>query len=133
MNKLIPFGERILVKRKTVGEKVGKIVLPEDVAERATDLAVVTFIPEASLVDDRILEMAPNIVEALVQKSSEGDSDALIALLRLGEFCKLRSIKVGDEVMISKYVGVDFHETGSNEQLTLVNMSDIIGLVVKNV
>lgn len=131
MNKLIPFGERILVKRKTIGGQVGKIVLPEDVAERATDLAVVVYIPEASLADERVLDSASDIIEALVKKCSEGDSNALIALLRLGEFCKLRSIKVGDECMISKYVGVDFHEKGSNEQLTLVNMSDIIGLVVK--
>lgn len=131
MERMIPFGERILVKRKVVGEKVGRIVLPEDVAERATDLATVVFIPEASLADEKILENAPAMIEALTKKVLTGDSDAMIALLRLGEFCKLRSIEVGDEVMISKYVGVDYHETGSQEQLTLVNLSDVIGLVVK--
>ncbi|MCK9370584.1 hypothetical protein M0R04_11800 [Candidatus Dojkabacteria bacterium] len=131
MSQIIPFGERILVKRKTIGAKAGNIILPENVAERATDLAVVKFVPEASLADEKILSNAPVIISSLVNKSSEGDSEALIALLRLGEFCKLRSIKVGDEVMISRYVGVEFHESGSNEQLTLVNMSDIIGLIVK--
>jgi hypothetical protein len=33
--------------------------------------------------------------------------------------------------MISKYVGITFNETGSTEEITLVNLSDIIGLVVK--
>ena len=131
-SRIIPFGDRILVRRKKVGEKAGSILLPQEVQERATDLAVVVHIPEATFADSQILENADNIISALIQKSSNGDSDALIALLRLTEFCKLRSIKVGDSIMISKYVGTEFHETGSNEDLTLVKLEDVIGLVVSN-
>jgi co-chaperonin GroES (HSP10) len=132
MPKLIPFGERILVKRKTVGEKAGSIYLPEEVQERATDLAVVVHVPENTFADDRILEDASTIVNSLVVKAGEGNPDALNALLKLNEFCKLKSIQVGDEIMIQKYVGTTFVETGSTEELTLVLLSDVIGLVVKN-
>ena len=132
MNKLIPFGDRILVKRKVVGEKVGSIILPDSVSERATDLAVVTHVPENTFADKQIIDNADKIIKALTKKSIEGDSDALISLLRMNEFVKLKTIQEGDEVMISKYVGVSFNETGSREELTLVSISDVIGLVVKN-
>lgn len=129
--KLIPFGDRILVKRKTVGEKVGSIHLPENIQERATDLATVVFLPENSFADVAILNSAERVITALTRKAEEGDSDALIALLRLNEFCKLKSIQVGDTVLISKYVGTDFHETGQQEYSTLVNLQDIIGVVIE--
>ncbi len=131
MPRLIPFGDRVLVKRKTVGEKAGNIYLPENVQERATDLAVVQFIPEMSFADKQLLDSSERIIPSLVKEAVKGHSDALIALLRLNEFCKLKEIKVGDIVMISKYVGTDFHETGSNEDLTLVKLEDIIGVVAR--
>lgn len=131
MPNILPFGDRILVKRKVVGEKAGTIFLPEDIKERATDLAIVTHVPELSFADQQILEKSDEIIKSLSDKAVNGDSDALITLLRFNEFCKYKSIKVGDEVFISKYVGTDFHETGREEQLTLVKIEDIIGLVVK--
>lgn len=131
MPKLIPFGDRILCKRKQVGEKAGSIFLPDDVKDRATDLAIVTHIPELSFADQQILGNADKIIAELTEKSKQGDSEALITLLRLNEFCRWKSIQVGDEVMLSKYVGTDYHETGSQDDLTLVKIEDIIGLVVK--
>ena len=132
MPHLIPFGDRILVKRKTIGEKAGSIFLPDEIKERATDLAVVTHTPENTFADEEILKNTESIIIALTRESINGDPDALIALLRLNEFCKLKSIQIGDEVMISKYVGTDFHETGKQEYLTLVNLSDIIGVIMKD-
>ena len=132
MPKLIPFGERILVRRKQIGEKVGSIVLPQEVSERATDLAEVVYLPEDTFADQEILSNANDIINALIDKSSTGDSDALISLLRLSEFCRLKSIKVGDTILISKYVGTDFHRTGEQDYLTIVNLSDIMGLVVRD-
>jgi co-chaperonin GroES (HSP10) len=130
--KIIPFGEKILVRRRLVGEKAGSLYLPDEVKERATDLADVVYIPDFTFSDKKILDNSEKIVEALTEKSTQGDSDALIALLRINEFVKLKSIKSGDRVFISKYVGVDFFESGKREQLTLVNLVDIIGLVVDN-
>lgn len=131
MPSIIPFGDRILVKRKVVGEKAGSILLPDSVSERATDLAVVVHIPENSFADTQILESAEEVIKALTDKAKSGDSDALITLLRLNEFCRWKSIQVGDEIFISKYVGTDFHESGNTETLTLLKIEDIIGLVVK--
>ena len=132
MPKLIPFGERILVKRKQIGSQIGSIVLPDEVKERSTDLAIVTHIPEMSFADKQLIENADKIIESLTKKASEGNSDALDSLIKFNEFCKLHSIQVGDEVFISKYVGTEFHETGKEEVLTLVLLSDVIGLVVKS-
>lgn len=132
MPNIIPFGDRVLVKRKVVGEKVGKIFLPDSVSKRATDLAVVVHIPENSSADTAILESAEEVVKALTEKAKSGDSEALITLLRLNEFCRWKSIQVGDEVFISQYVGTTFIEKGSTEELTIVKVDDIIGLVVKD-
>ena len=131
MPNVVPFGDRILVKRKTIGEKAGSIYLPDEVKERATDLAEVVYIPEMSFADSAILQNAETIVAQLSKKASDGDSEALVTLLRLNEFCRWKSIQPGDKVMISKYVGIDFNETGSKETLTLVLLSDIIGLVAE--
>lgn len=131
MSRIIPFGDRILVKRKTVGEKAGSIFLPEDVQERPTDLAVVVHVPELSFTDRDILANAEEIVEALTKKAREGDSNAITSLMSLNEFCRWKSIQPGDEVMIGKYVGTTFIEKGKAEELTLVLLSDIIGLVIK--
>ena len=64
-----------------------------------------------------------------MEKSLDGDSDAIIALLRLNEYTKIKSVKVGDTVLISEYVGTDFHTKESTQSLTLVAISDIIGVV----
>ena len=131
MSKVIPFGDRILVKRRKIGEKAGSIIMPDQVKERDTDLAEVIYIPELTFSDKEILDNAEQIVKALTEKAIAGNDKALIALLRINEFVKMKSIKVGDGVLISKYVGVTLHETGETEDLTLVNSSDVIGLVMK--
>jgi len=132
MPKVIPFGDRMLVKRRKVGEKAGSIFLPDEAKERPTDLADVIFIPEHSFADIKLIENSEQIIGSLVKKAANGNSDALVALLTFNSFLKIKSIKVGDAVMISKYVGTTFHETGSNEELTLVKGEDIIGLITKD-
>ena len=127
--KIIPFGDRILCKRRIIGEKAGKIFLPDEVKERATDLADVIYVPDLTFADRQILDNSDKIVSSLTAKASEGDSDALIALLEINKFIKYKSIRAGDGVMISKYVGTDFHATGEKSYLTLVREDDIIGLI----
>lgn len=132
MFKIIPLGEKILVKRRKVGEKAGTIVLPDSVKEAPTDLADVTYVPDNTFGDDELLKNATKIVESLTEKASAGDSDSLIALLRFNEYLKIKSIKPGDAVMISKYVGTDFFSKDEKDGLmTLVNASDVIGLLVE--
>jgi len=130
MPKVIPLGDRILVKRRKIGEKVGSIVLPDQVKERNTDLADVVYVPDLTFSDKEILDNAENIIKSLTKKAVEGDTEATKALLEMNTFIKLKSIKVGDAVMISKFVGVDFHGTGDLGDQTLVRADDVIGLVV---
>lgn len=126
---VIPLGNRILVKRRRVGEKSGSIYLPDETASRPTDIADVVYLPDLTFGDKEILDNAEEIVKSLTKKSIEGDSQALIALLRLNDFVKLKSLKVGDLVMISKYVGTDFQTKEAPEYLTIVNDVDIIGVI----
>ena len=129
--KVIPFGDRILVRRKVVGSTIGSGLLhaPDQIADRPTDLADVVYVPDNTFGDDEILANNDEIVLAMIKKIRAGDSEAMIALLRLNEFVKLKSIKVGDVCLISKYVGTDFLAKESNQTLTLVAIQDIIGVV----
>ena len=129
MPKIIPFGDNILVKRCTIGEKVGSIYLPQDAQERNTDLADVTYVPDLTFEDTSILENAPKIFKTLVQRVTHGSEKALSEMFQLADFVKRKTIKKGDVVFISKYVGTDFYEKGENQNLTLVKLSDIIGRV----
>jgi co-chaperonin GroES (HSP10) len=129
--KVIPFGDRILVRRRQIGAKLGNgtIIAPDQIADRPTDLADVIYIPDNTFGDDVILGTSSKTIKALAEKASEGDSEALIALLRLNEYIKLKSIKVGDCIMLSKYVGCDFSGGDGKTANTLVNLADIIGVI----
>jgi len=129
--KIIPLGDRILVKRRTIGDKLGSGILhaADETKDRTTDLADVTYIPEHSFADKALLENSENIINSQTEKAKEGDSKALTALLQFNHFLKIKSIQPGDGVMISKYVGTDFLEKGSNQVLTLVKGEDIIGVI----
>ena len=134
MSQVIPFGDRILVRRKKVGDKVGKdslIYAPDSLKERNTDIAVVAHIPDDTFADKAIIENSENIIKAMSEKAANGDSDALVTLLRLNEYLKLKSIQVGDVVMISKYVGTDFTSNDAKDEMTLVSASDVIGVITK--
>jgi len=131
MPRVIPFGDRILVRRRKIGNKVGKgiIEIPDEVKNRPTDLADVIYTPEHSFADKELIDNANQIVNSMIGKAKDGNSDALISLLRFNEFLKIKTIKQGDAVMIGKYVGTDFHDNKGGENLTLVKGDDIIGRV----
>ncbi len=133
MKTIIPFGDRILVKRRIIGDKIGKekvILTSDNTKERPTDLADVVYVADNTFADNEIISNAEIIIKGLTKKMREGDSEALIALLRLNAFLKMKSIKKGDIVMISKYVGVEFEDNQGGGQLTLVKGDDIIGMVI---
>jgi co-chaperonin GroES (HSP10) len=133
MHRIIPFGDMILVKRRIVGDKIGKdglLYAPDQVKDANTDLADVIYVPDRTFADKEILENAEKIISSLIQKSIQGDSDAFTQVMALGDFVKRKSVKVGDHIFISKYVGTTFGTSDSKDELTLVRDSDIIGLVV---
>ena len=132
MPKVIPFGDRILVKRKRVGDKAGKeglIVLTETTADKPTDLATVTDVPDNTFADKELIDNGNDIIKSLTKKAREGSDEALIAMLRFNTYLKMKSIQVGDEVMISKYVGTDYHDS-EGQFRTLVKSEDVIGVVI---
>ena len=55
---VMPFGNRILVKRRKVGEKLGSglLVAAQETAERPTDVADVVYIPDHSFADRELIE-----------------------------------------------------------------------------
>lgn len=130
MIKIIPLGDRILVRRRKIGQKVGLIELPDQVKDRNTDLADVIFVPDLTFSDKEILDNAEEIIKTLTKKAINGNIEATKALLEMNTFIKLKSIKVDDKVFISKYVGTDFHGTGDAESQTLVRCDDILGIVI---
>jgi co-chaperonin GroES (HSP10) len=127
--KIIPLGDRILVKRRTVGEKLGTsgLLVSADVTkDRPTDLADVVKIPDHSFGDEQLINNAAAIITSLTTKAFEGDAEALRALIDFNLFLKIKSIKPGDTVMISKYIGTDFNTQDSQELITLVRGDDIM-------
>jgi len=131
--KVIPFGDRILVKRQQVGDKIGKegIILTADkTKESSTDIAEVMYVPDHTFTDQKLLDEAENIINGLAKKANEGDSDSIISLIRFNDFLKTKSVRVGDIIMLDKYVGTDFNTSDSQELLTMVQSSDIMGLVI---
>ncbi len=131
MNKLIPFGNRILVKREKVGEKVGDtIVLPQATADKETELAVVKYIPDHTFIDTLLIKDSQEMVNSLgVKVKRDGDSEAMKSLLEFNDYLRIKSIEVGDKVMISKYVGITFNDNFNEGDMTIVDAGDIIGVV----
>ena len=111
MKRIIPFGDRVLVKRQKTGEHrvKGTIVLPDEVEQRDTDIATVKFIPDLTFTDQTLLKDAEGIIEGLSGRAKD-EPEALKQLLNLNQYLKLRTLKVGDMVMMSKYVGTDFKD-----------------------
>ncbi len=134
---MIPFKDTILVRRRKTkstlkeGKTKGGIILPETAEERYIDLADVVAVPEFTFDDQKIIDNAQKIVDGLAKKAGEGDGEALKQLIEFSDFLKRKSIKVGDAVFLSRYVGTDFTATGETELQTIVKVGDIIGLVVE--
>ena len=127
---ILPFGDRILVRRRVIGEKLGSGILyaPDDVEERKTDLADVVFVPELSFADKEMIDNAEEIIKNHLNMAKGGDAKALEALIDFNDFIRAKLLKPGDAVMLSKYVGINFSDT-YNDDLTLVDVKDIIGVI----
>jgi len=130
MAKVIPFGDRLLVKRRRIGEKLGKgiIFASQETKDRPIDIADVVHVPDHSFADKELINGAEEIIQALTQKAKEGSSEALVSLLRFNDYLNHKLICSGSVVFISKYIGTDFHDN-QGDFLTLCGSEDVIGLV----
>lgn len=133
MKTIIPFGDRILVKREKVGGTIGKeniIQTADNTKEALTEIAEVRYVPDHTFIDKILIEDSEGFVKALAEKVKEhGDSEAMMSLLRFNDYLRVKSIQVGDKVMISKYVGIQFNDNFNEGDMTLCDSSDIIGII----
>lgn len=132
MKKVTPFGNRILVKRRKIGEKAGSIVLPDEVKERQTEIADVVYVPDHTFCDKKLIENAEKIIDSLAKKAEEGDVDAVSSLIDFNEYLRVKTLKPGDVLFIGKYVGTDFEVQETGEKLSIITPDGIYGKVVES-
>lgn len=128
--KLTPYGNRILCVRRKVGDKTaGGLVLPQHTAELSTDTADVIAVPDHTFFDKELVANSEDIAKKLSVKAKEGDTEAVKALIEFNAYIKIKSLKVGDTIFISKYIGTDFFTSEDQRTLTIVNAEDVIAKV----
>ena len=123
--KLIPYGTRLLVKRRKVEQTSNHIILPDEVANMPTDIADVVAVPEQSFCDKALIAHSEQIINGLAKKAEEGDGAAFKALLEFNEYLRLATLKPGDVLMIGKYIGTDFLIQETNSYLTVLDGSGV--------
>ena len=130
---VLPFGDRILVRRRKIGEKLGTgiLVAADETKERDTEIADVVFVPDHTYADKELIENAEGIAQALIDTAKKGDANALTSLLAYNQYLKIKTLQPGDVVMISKYVGTSFFTSDTADALTMLNSSDVIGVIVE--
>ncbi len=130
--KLIPYGNRILVKRRKVEDKSSHIILPDEVKNLPTDIADVVAVPEQSFVDQKLIKNSASIIEALDKKANEGDASALEALFKFNEYLRVMTIKPGDVLLMARYGGTDFLIQETNQTLCVCDHNGIYARVVEH-
>ncbi len=130
MKTITPFGNRILVQRETAGEKLGSVIVaPDSVRDTKTELAIVKHVPDHTFIDKILIEGSEDMVAGLSDSAKGGDAEAMISLLRFNDYLRIKSLRVGDRVMISKYVGITFNDNFNEGDLTLCDADDIIAII----
>ncbi len=130
--KLIPYGNRILVKRRKVEDRSSHIILPDEVKNLPTDIADVIAVPEQSFVDKKLILNAETIINALEKKANEGDSSAVEALFKFNEYLRIMTIKPGDVLLMARYGGTDFLIQETNQTLCVTDHNGIYARVVES-
>lgn len=129
--RLIPYGTRLLVKRRKVEQVSNHIILPDEVTNMPTDIADVISVPEQSFCDKALIAKSEQIIIGLAKRAEEGDGAAFKALLEFNEYLRLITLKPGDVLMIGKYIGTDFLIQETNQYLTVLDGSGIYCKVVE--
>lgn len=129
--KLVPYGNRILVKRRKVEDKSSHIILPDEVKNLPTDIADVVAVPEQSFVDKKLIANAETIINALEKKANEGDSSAVEALFKFNDYLRVMTIKPGDVLLMARYGGTDFLIQETNQTLCVTDANGIYALVIE--
>lgn len=129
--KLIPYGTRILVKRRKVEDKSEHIILPDETKNLPTDIADVVAVPDRSFTDNQLLQNADTIVKALTEKAKAGESSAVKSLMEFNEYLRVMTIQPGDVLLMARYGGTDFLIQETNQTLCVTDANGIYALVVE--
>lgn len=129
--KLVPFGNRYLVKRRPIGTKLGSglIIAADETKDRPTDIADVLYVPDHTWADKELLANAESIVKGLGDKAKAGDIEAVKALIEFNNYIRIKSIRPGMTIMLGKYVGTDFMTSEDNRTITVCTSDEIICVV----
>lgn len=132
--KIIPFGERIVCKRRPVGKTLGSgiLIAADETADRLTEIADVVALPEMTFADKILLENAEEIITSLSEMAKDGDAGALNSLMSFNSFLRVKTLKVGDTIMVGKYTGLDFNIGETGEMLSITDYDGIRGLIVES-
>lgn len=134
MKKIIPFGTRVIVRRRKIGKELGSgiLIAPEETADRLTELAEVVAVPELTLADKQLLEKSEGIINSLSAKAEQGDASAVEALLKYKDYLSIKALKVGDIIMVGRYATIEFTIGETGEMLSITDPEGIRGLVVES-
>lgn len=131
--KMIPFGNRILVRRRPVGKTLGSGLLyaSDQTADVLTEIADVVALPDLTLADKALLDNAETIINSLSNMAQDGDAKALDSLLEFNRYLQIKTIQVGDVLMVGKYSGIDFSVGETGELLSITDPEGIRGIIVE--
>lgn len=128
--RIVPYGDKILIQRRKTGDKTkGNIILPDQVADRPTDVADVVYVPDHTFCDKALIDGSESIVSGLVKKAQEGDGQAFMSLLNFRSYLMLKSIKPGDTLLVGKFIGTDFNIKETGESLTVMDSDGIYAII----
>lgn len=131
--KLIPWGTRLLVKRRKVdaSHTSSHIILPDEVKDLPTDIADVIEVPEHTMVDISLLRNAQTIIDQLSVKANQGEAASVEALFKLKEYLLVMTTKPGDVVLMARYGGTDFHIPETKQTLCVTDHNGIYCRIVE--
>ena len=129
--RLVPYGTRILVKRRKVEDKSSHIILPDEVKNLPTDIADVVEVPGQSMVDRELIKNADGIIKALTESACKGDASAVDSLIKFREYLQVMTIKKNDVLLMARYGGTDFLIQETNQMLCVCEPTGIYALVVE--
>lgn len=129
MIRILPFGDRVLVKRVTTGEirKGSLIVFTDKTDSNESELAYVVAVPTNKFVDKCVEFTEEYLIKSIRKRLLNGEIELLKDIKEYNEYITLKKLKPGDKIMVSKYVGTVVDDEQAKNTTTFVRISDIVG------
>lgn len=132
MKRLVPFDKRIVVKRDVTGKTIGKegiIVQTEKAQKQEVEVATIIEIPKMTPIRKLLLENATAMAKSICLRGlKDGDPHVPEALEKLESIVHIASLKIGDRIMLSNYVGMTYDDDFYMGRLTIVDGDDAMAM-----